>query len=338
MVTAFDTLNQNRLKNIFLKYCFDHHIWNEINKLLKTEIVDLKITSSGNLGISQGSVLSPFLFNVYATELDNFIESLKLKYTKTNSASKQDFSVKKDYEQLTRKFKTKKELAITLAELGSPELVLALYKKKRTALLKKHSTIKGQDKRLRRVTYVRYADDFIVGITGSRDFALKIATEIESFIKSDLHFRVHGVILTSRDKGAVQFLGFNIYLSSIKHKAKIKPNKIKSIEQYKKKSLARLKGNDARICQAYFNSIKHGFLNYLQNAYEKLSLNKNKNTDMLLIKNFVNKNIEELLIINTQNRTKTPELNPILRKYTQHFKELFSKNIEISLKARALNM
>lgn len=294
--------------------------------------------SSSDLGVSQGSVLSPLLYNIYMTELDNFIESLKLKYTKTNSTSAADHSLKKEYEQFTRKFKTKKELANTLAELGSPKLVLALYKKERTALLKKHQTTGDDSQKLRRINYVRYANDFIIGITGSRDFALKIAAEIESFIKSDLHFHVHSVSLTSRDKGPVKFLDFNIYLSSIKHKAKIKNNKIKSIEQYKKKSLAHLKANDASISQAYLNSIKHGFLNYLQNAYEKLHLRKNKNTDMLLIKNFVNKNIEELCRINPQNGTKKPELNPTLRRYTQHFKELFSKNTEISLKARALKM
>ena len=53
--------------------------------------------------------------------------------------------------------------------------------------------------------------------------------------------------------------------------------------------------------QAYFNSIKHGFLNYLQNVYEKFYLKKNKSTDMLLIKNFINKNLEKLLLINSSN-------------------------------------
>jgi retron-type reverse transcriptase len=332
IVKAFDTVNRNRLKNIFFKNCLDHRIWNEINKLLKTEIVDLKTTSSNDLGVSQGSVLSPFLFNIYMTELDNFIESLKLKYNETSSESGRDPSVKSEYERFARKFRTKRGLSTTLAECGSPELVLASYKKERSAFFKKYGSTSGENKTLRRITYVRYADDFIIGITGSRDFALKIATKIESFIKSDLHLRVHDVILTSRDKGAVKFLGFNIYLSSIKNKAKTKSNKIKSIDKYKKRSLARLKGNDARISQAYFNSIKHGFLNYLQNVYERLNLKKDKKTDELLIKNFINKNLEELLLINSQQQTTATNYNLALRRYTQHFKDLFSKNIDISLK------
>ena len=332
IVKAFDNVNRNRLKNIFLKYCSDHHIWNEINKLMKAKIVDLESRSSSDLGISQGSVLSPFLFNVYMTELDKFVESLELKYEVKSSGSGKDPSVKNEYEQFARQFRTKRGLSTTLAKCGSPELVLALYKKKRAEFYKKHGSSAGEDSTVRRIVYVRYADDFIVGITGPRDFALKIATKIETFIKSDLHFRVHDVLLKGRDGGSIQFLGFNIYLSSIKNKAKVKSNKIKSIDKYRKRSLARLKGSDARIAQAYSNSIKHGFLNYLQNVYEKLNLKKNKNTDILLVKNFINKNLEGLALANFQQHSETPNPNLALRRFTQHFKDLFSKNFDISLK------
>jgi retron-type reverse transcriptase len=331
IVKDFDIVNLNRLKNIFLKYCPDHHIWNEINKLIKAKIINLKTFPNSDLGISQSSVLSPFLFNIYMTELDNFIEILKLKYNKTDFASSQDPSVKSKYQQFTRKFRTKSGLANTLAKCGSPELVLALYKKERSEFFNKHGSTKGKNKTLRRITYVRYADDFIVGVIGPRDFGLKIATEMENFIKSDLRLKVHDVFLTSRDKEAVKFLSFNLHLSSIKNKAKTKSNKIKNIAKYKKRSIARLKANDARISQAYFNSIKHGFLNYFQNVYEKFNLKKNNKTDMLLVQNFINKNLEDFLI-NSPQRSKEPNPNLALRRFTQHFKDLFSKNIDISIK------
>lgn len=206
-----------------------------------------------------------------------------------------------------------------------------MYKKERLEFFKKYGSTRGENKTLRRITYVRYADDFVVGITGPRDFALKIATEIETFIKSDLRLKVYDVSLTSRDKGAIKFLGFNVYLSSIKNRAKTKSNKIKSIAKYKKRSIARLKGSDARISQAYFNSLKHGFLNYLQNVYEKFNLKKNKDTDILLVQNFINKNLEDLLKTLPQY-SKASNTNLALRRFTQHFKDLFSKNIDISLK------
>jgi Type II intron maturase len=209
---------------------------------------------------------------------------------------------------------------------------LALYNKDKAGFSKKHGSTMGEDKTPGRITYVRYADDFMVGIVGPRDFTLKIATEIENFVQSDLHFRVHDVVLTSRDKGAVPFLGFNISISSIKNKAKTNSNKINSIAIYKKRAIARLKGSDARISQAYFNSIKHGFLNYLQYMCEKFNLKKNKNTDRVLIKNFVHESLEKLLQINSKQQSEVLSPNLALRRYTQHFKDLFSKNINVSLK------
>jgi hypothetical protein len=330
IVKVFDKVNLNRLKNIFLKYCSDYRIWNEISKLMKAEIIDLKSDSSSGLDISQCSVLSPFLFNIYMTELDKFVESLQLKYEVKSSGFRKDSSVKNEFEQFARQFRTKRGLATILAECGSPEVVLALYKKKRVECYKKYGFSASEDRTVRRVTYVRYADDFIVGVIGPRSFASKIATKIETFIKSDLHFRVHEVFLKAREEGAAKFLGFNIYLSPVKNKTKA--HIIKSINQYKKRSLARLRGSDARISQAYFNSIKHGFLSYLQNTYEKLNLKKNKNTDVVLIKRFIDKNIEELALTNFRQHSKSLTLNLALRRFTQHFKDLFSKNISVTLK------
>lgn len=186
---------------------------------------------------------------------------LKVKYSITDSASGWDPFVLNKYEQFARKFKTKHGLSKTLFECGSSDLVLALYKKERSQFCKEYRFTRGENKNLRRILYVRYADDLVLGITGPRDFALKIATEIETFIKSDLRLKVHDVSLTSRDKGAIKFLGFNLYLSSTKNKARTKSTKIKSIAKYKGRAIARLKGSDARISQAYANSIKQGFLN-----------------------------------------------------------------------------
>lgn len=49
IIKTFDKINRNRLKNIFLKYCPDQRIWNEINKFIKAEIVNLKTTQSSDL-------------------------------------------------------------------------------------------------------------------------------------------------------------------------------------------------------------------------------------------------------------------------------------------------
>lgn len=330
IVKTFDTVHRNRLKNIFLKYCSDYRIWNEINKLLKAEIISLKTNSIGDLGISKCSVLSPFLFNVYMTEFDNFMELLK--HNSMHTVFCNNSPVQNELVQSVCKTRTKKKLANISVEHNSFDLVSAHHKKKRSIYHKRHGLVNGENKILCQITYVRYADDFVVGITGPKNFALRIASEIKSFIKSDLHFCVRDVALIGVGKGVVKFLGFNIYLSSVKNKVRTKPNKIKSIVNYKKRSIARLKGNDARIGQAYFNSIKHGFLNYFRDVYEKLDLKKSKDAIMLSVKYFVNKNLEELFLINSSQELTVPNPNLALRRFIKHFKDLFCKNMDISLK------
>jgi hypothetical protein len=43
-----------------------------------------------------------------------------------------------------------------------------------------------KDPNFRRVYYVRYADDFVVGVTGPLDFAKEIKNEIEVFLSEEL--------------------------------------------------------------------------------------------------------------------------------------------------------
>ena len=40
-------------------------------------MIDFTLLISNNLSVSQGSLLAPFLFNIYFTELDKFVDKLK---------------------------------------------------------------------------------------------------------------------------------------------------------------------------------------------------------------------------------------------------------------------
>jgi len=64
-----------------------------------------------------------------------------------------------------------------------------------------------------RIKYIRYADDFIIGVRGSKELAKKIKTLVNSFLQSNLHLKLNmdktKIINTYNDK--VHFLGMLIY-------------------------------------------------------------------------------------------------------------------------------
>lgn len=73
----FDNVNRRRLKNLFKRCINDIRFWQEISKMLNSGLIlELKHLFEGK-GIAKGSILSPFLFNVYMHELDEKVISLQ---------------------------------------------------------------------------------------------------------------------------------------------------------------------------------------------------------------------------------------------------------------------
>jgi hypothetical protein len=64
-----------------------------------------------------------------------------------------------------------------------------------------------------RIKYVRYADDFIIGVRGSKEIALKILKEINTFLKSSLHLSIESekTKLTYTIGNKAKFLGMTIH-------------------------------------------------------------------------------------------------------------------------------
>jgi hypothetical protein len=96
--------------------------------MLKTSIVRLDFIYETS-EVSQ-SILSPFLFNVYMTELDKYIEQLKNIVPHENVDSDKFKQAKKKYNDLIKDF--------------------SMFSS---------------------IQYVRYANDFLIGIVGTKDTA-----------------------------------------------------------------------------------------------------------------------------------------------------------------------
>lgn len=130
-------------------------------------------------GVPQGNILSPLLSNIYFAKLDERVEHIISKYRKG--------------ERPTRNLKYYKAIQLTEEEKSGKGIqqINELKKKKTITARKLGLTPSLLDDKYCRINYVRYADDFIVGIRGSKEIARTVFREIETFLKADLHLKIN---------------------------------------------------------------------------------------------------------------------------------------------------
>jgi len=118
-----------------------------------------------NVGVPQGSVISPILANIVLHELDKHIEEIiKGKFEKGNQRGRN-----KEYQELTNYLR------------GNFDKI-----EERKKALKKSRLLSSRDNNdpnFRRLLYVRYADDFVVLITGNKKDTQNIRSQIDEYLK-----------------------------------------------------------------------------------------------------------------------------------------------------------
>jgi hypothetical protein len=72
MMQLFENIHMKRLKNTFNRYVQDSRFWEEIEKMFDAGC----FFNLNPQRVSQSSLLSPFLFNLYMHDFDQFIENL----------------------------------------------------------------------------------------------------------------------------------------------------------------------------------------------------------------------------------------------------------------------
>lgn len=68
-----------------------------------------------------------------------------------------------------------------------------------------------------KVYYIRYLDDFLLGIKGPKILAVNVRKEISQFIKSDLQFELKYSDLYHAKSSKIRYLNFDIYVPDLKN-------------------------------------------------------------------------------------------------------------------------
>jgi group II intron reverse transcriptase/maturase len=192
----FDHIDHVKLLEILSRKIADGRLLNLIEKFLKAGYMEFQQVYNSLAGTPQGGIVSPILANIYLHELDAFMEQTCNRLTARKVARKRS----KSYQELNlARFYARKN--------GEYERAEALLKQMRTM-----HTQDPFDPNYIKVKYVRYADDFIVLIIGSKGLAEQIREEIRAFLEKELHLTLspEKTVITNLKDQRVRFLGYDI--------------------------------------------------------------------------------------------------------------------------------
>lgn len=205
----FDTVNHDLLLEMLEDY-IDQATHELIRKFLKCGYIDLynhpDTLEKSDVGTPQDSLISPILSNLYLHRLDCFVRDSLL--TEWNRGNERKFV--SGYQ--TRKRLSAKELEV-VESLGIKGAKEAIERLKHNEWINQGLPSRDpKDINFRRMGYVRYVDDFMIGFTGTKDEAESIKNSIVIFLKEKLLLNINDTksyICHSSDRN-IKYLGYYI--------------------------------------------------------------------------------------------------------------------------------
>ena len=208
----FDTIDHDVLVGILRERISDDRFIRLIRKFLKAGYVEDWTFHNTYSGMPQGGIVSPILANIYLDKLDKYVKEYIRHFdmgTKRRPG-KESNDLANERKRTVRKLKKVKdgtEKAALVARLKAIEQERAAF-----------PSGDEMDGSYRRLKYIRYADDFILGVIGSKEDALRIKEDIKSFLSESLALELseEKTLITHTGKSA-KFLGYEITVTRNNH-------------------------------------------------------------------------------------------------------------------------
>jgi group II intron reverse transcriptase/maturase len=193
---CFGSLDHQVMLDTLAEKIHDNRFLRLIRGMLQAGYLEDWVWNATLSGTPQGGVASPILSNIYLHKLDRFVETVLIpQYTKGGRRARNPAYL---------------HLANELAKArrrGDRTQARVLRK----AMLTLPST-DPNDPGYRRLRYIRYADDHLLGFTGPKAEAGQIKQRLAEFLRDELKLELNQdkTLITHARTGAARFLGYEI--------------------------------------------------------------------------------------------------------------------------------
>jgi len=193
---CFDRLDHQVLIKILREKLHDNRFIRLIQQLLEAGYLEEWTYHPTMSGSPQGGVVSPMLSNIYLDQLDKYVEQEVLPmYTQGEKRQRNPvYNTLRVREQYYRK-RNNQEKAQEL-------------RKQRQCLPERDPL----DPNYRRLRYVRYADDFCLGLAGPKEEAEEIKEKLKTFLRDHLKLELsqEKTLMTHASTHTAHFLGYEL--------------------------------------------------------------------------------------------------------------------------------
>lgn len=210
----FDNIDHHTLINILRKRIHDEYFISLIWKFLKAGYIeDWKYVQTFS-GTPQGSIISPILANIYLNEFDKYMEKYMSEFRQGKRRKTNPEYIR--YRNKAIRHQVKKMSENEWKSMSKPDKTALLkdYRKTRNTMLKiPQSDL--MDDNYKRLFYVRYADDWLCGVIGSKSDTEKIKADIKEYLQENLKLSLseEKTLITNGQKKA-KFLGYEVFVSN----------------------------------------------------------------------------------------------------------------------------
>lgn len=192
---CFDRIDHTVLIDILKKDFQDNRFISLMKNLLQAGYLENWVYNRTYSGVPQGSIVGPVLTNLVLNQLDKFMEKEIAQFNK-GTIRKRNPEYKRINERISYRKRDKKW-----------EEVKALRKVARSI-----PSVIPDDPSFKRLWYVRYADDWLAGVKGTKTDAEWIRGKVRDFLKHELKLELseEKTLITHARSEQASFLGYHI--------------------------------------------------------------------------------------------------------------------------------